>query len=215
MTLKKANDKLFSLLKPQRDALGTFTGLKFEEKNDRSYYKGNSKARPLNAYAFRTPLSAQTIASYWLATSSYPKDISHKVNHKKGGKSNSTYTTKRGSSPSGSSTDGKVQSDPPRRNRNNDSTSSSGQENLKTFLVEDRRYVKMNDALYPVMEDGITDDNQQPPPNEYQDDQVPSKIYSNNSGFAGDRRGTTPPHRYTDQRRTQGRGGGRSGSRRP
>ena len=80
--------------------------------------------------------------------------------------------------------------------------------------MDDRRHVKINGALYPVMEDRFTDNNEQPPPNEHQDDQAQSEGDSQDSRFAGDGQQATPTSRQQGQSRPRGRGGGRSSSQR-
>ena len=216
-THRWATRRLSQLGKLQRNTLTRLTGLEFTKVKKGKHHYDKSNSHPLSTdEAISSDLSAPTIAAYWIATKSYPEDISCKMKNKSGGKSTKTnkstktYTTRRRPYPSSTSTDGTSTADPSRRSRNKDSTSSSSPTNLQPFILKGQKYVRIGGELLPVPPDH--DDNQ--PPDKSRDDKNPSKRRHNQSAFGkGGRPGASPSPSQQSHRKARARGGSSKGRR--
>ena len=125
MTKNDANRRLSTLKEKTRETLGAYTGLTSKQGKDKKIYYEGKKARQLSADAFRSNVSSQILAAYWLVTSLYPNSIAGKVKRQRQGTKRSAYTARREQSPPAESTGGDRQGPSPRKNDDADSSSST------------------------------------------------------------------------------------------
>ncbi len=106
MTWSKTSGRLSKIAsKGTREKLNGFTGLTFNEDKEkgRHYYvtknKGKTSVRPLSGDAFKSYLSLEVFAAYWLVTNFYPKSIANKVKGNQGSKHSANIARREPSPP--------------------------------------------------------------------------------------------------------------------